>query len=623
MHPLFYDYYNQELTHIRESAAEFAREFPKIANRLTLDGIECSDPYVERLLEGFAFLAARIQLKMDAEFPTFTQHLTEVVFPDYLSPVPAMTIVRFEPDFSEASLAEGIPVPRNTVLRGRLTDDAPTAAEFRTAHALTLWPVEITEAKFHAYPPDLPRDLPMPSGIKGALRLRLRINGTMNFDKLPMDQLVCHLSGEESIAARLYEQIYSGCLGTLVLQPKRGGRSYGWLEPENLERVGFGDDEAMLPPPKRSFRGYRLLREYAAFPSRYLFFRLTGLRQALANCNAQEVELLILLKRVDPQLENLVDAGHFSLNATPAINLFPKYADRIHLGSRQVEYHVLADRTRPMDFEVYSVTGVTGHGSGLGGERHFRSLYATLDETTGAGEGFYSLRREARLYSATQKRVGARTSYIGTEVFVSLVDSGDLGVGAELKQLSVATLCSNRDLPILMPTGLARGDFDTETTLPVKAIRCIRGPSRAVPPALEGDVIWRLVSHLSLNYLSLTDTSPAEGAMALRQMLELYGIAPESPMRKQLEGVRTVKVSPIVRRMPTKGPVTVGRGLEVELTCDERSFEGTTPFVLAAVLEEFFARHASINAFTETVLNVTGRGEIMRWKPRFAQRPVL
>jgi type VI secretion system protein ImpG len=623
MHPLFYDYYNQELTHIRESAAEFAREFPKIANRLTLDGIECSDPYVERLLEGFAFLAARVQLKMDAEFPTFTQHLTEVVFPDYLSPVPAMAMVRFEPDFSEADLAAGVPVPRGTVLRGRMTDDAPTAAEFRTAHALTLWPLEITEAKFHAYPPELPRDLPVPAGVKGALRLRLRINGELNFDKLPLDQLVCHLSGEESIAARLYEQIFSGCVGTAVIQPKRGGRSYGWLEPENLERVGFGDDEAMLPPPKRSFRGYRLLREYAAFPSRYLFFRLTGLRQILATCNAQEVELLILLKRVDAQLENLVDAGHFALNTTPAINLFPKFADRIHLGSRQVEYHVLADRTRPMDFEVHSVTGVTGHGSGLGGEHHFRPLYATLDAASGAGEGFYSLRREARMYSAGQKRTGARTSYIGTEVFVSLVDSGDLAAGAELKQLSVATLCSNRDLPILMPTGLAKGDFDTEITLPVKAIRCIRGPSRSVPPALEGEVIWRLVSHLSLNYLSLTDTSPAEGAMALRQMLELYGITPESPMRKQLEGVRSVKVTPIVRRMPTKGPVTVGRGLEVELICDERSFEGTTPFVLAAVLEEFFARHASINAFTETVLHITGRGEIMRWKPRFAQRPVL
>lgn len=623
MHPRFYDYYNQELTHIRESAAEFAREFPKIANRLTLDGIECSDPYVERLLEGFAYLAARIQLKLDAEFPTFTQHLTEVVFPDYLSPVPAMAITRFEPNFDDAALAAGVSVPRGTALRGRLTDDASTATEFRTAHEVTLWPITITEARFHAYPPELPRDLPIPSGVKGALRLRLAIQGDATFSKLPLNNLPFHLSGEESIAARLYENLFAGCLGVAVLPLKKGMRSYGWLEPEALERVGFGDDEALLPPTRRSFRGYRLLREYAAFPARFLYFRLAGLRAALAACNAKEVELLVLLGRADSQLENLVDAAHFSLYTTPAINLFTKFADRISLASRQVEYHVLPDRTRPMDYEVYSVTGVTGHGTGLGGDLHFRPLYATLDEAGTAGEGFYALRREARLYSATQKRIGARTSYIGTEVFLSLADMGNLGSGKELKQLSVATLCSNRDLPILMPTGLSRGDFDPEITLPIKAVRCFRGPSRPMAPALDGEVIWRLISHLSLNYLSLTDTSPSEGAQAIRQMLELYGITPESPMRKQLEGVRSLKVSPIVRRMPTKGPVTVGRGLEVELTCDERSFEGTTPFVLATVLEEFFARHASINAFTETVLNIVGRGEVMRWKPRFAQRPVL
>ncbi len=623
MNPLFYNYYNQELTHIRETAAEFAREFPKIANRLTLDGIECSDPYVERLLEGFAFLAARIQLKMDAEFPSFTQHLTEVVFPDYLAPVPAMAMVRFDPDFNEGALATGFSVPRGTALRGRLTPDAQTAPEFRTAHDLTLWPIEIVEAKVLAYPPDLPRDLPAPEGMKGALRLRLRLAGDLTFDKLPLDQLTFHLAGEESTAGRLYEHLFSASLGCAVLSTGRPVRSHGWLEPENLERVGFSDDEALLPPPRRSFRGYRLLREYAAFPARYLFFRLTGLRSALSACKAGEVDLLIPLKRVDSALENLVDTSHFSLNTTPAVNLFPKAADRIHLGSRQVEYHVLADRTRPMDFEVYSVAGVTGHGSGLGGERHFHPLYATLDQAPGGGEGFYSLRREARIYSATQKRVGARTSYIGTEVFISLADNGPQGGGVELKQLSVETLCSNRDLPILMPTGLAKGDFSADISLPVTAIRCLRGPTKPVPPALDGEVIWKLINHLSLNYLSLTDTSPTEGALALRQMLELYGITPESAMRKQIEGIRSVKVSPIVRRMPTKGPVTVGRGLEVELTCDDRAFEGSSSFVLATVLEEFFARHASINAFTETVLHVSGRGEIMRWKPRFAQRPVL
>lgn len=622
MNPRFYDYYNQELAHVREMGAEFAREFPKIAGRLALEGTDCADPYVERLLEGFAFMAARVQLKLDAEFPAFTQHLTEVVFPDFLAPVPAMAVVRFEPDFSDGALAAGVKVPRATVLRGELGEGAQTRVEFRTAHELTLWPLSVAEARLSAYPPELPRQLALPGGIQGALRLRLRLHGDLLFSQLPLDALDFHLAGEESTATRLYEHLFGGCLGIAVAAA--GKPAHALLGAAALEPVGFDDDQALLPLPQRSLRGYRLLREYAACPARFLFFRLAGLHAALAGCHSREVELVLLLGRVDAQLEHLIDASHFSLHATPAINLFPKRLDRIHLDARQVDYHVLPDRARPMDFEVFSVTSVSGFANGVEGERQFRALYASIDRAGvgDEGEGFYVLRREARVKSATQKRL-APERYIGTEVFLSLVETGNAPFGRDLKQLSVDALCSNRDLPARMPAGLSRGDFSAEVSLPVTAIGCLRRPSAPVPPALDGATAWNLISHLSLNFLSLTDTSPTEGAAALRQVLGLYGIGPLSPMRKQLEGIRSIKVAPIVRRMPTRGPVTMGRGLEIELSCDERSFEGSSPFVLASVLEHFFTRHASINAFTETVLRVAGRGEIMRWKPKFGQRPVL
>lgn len=622
MHPRFYDYYNQELVHLRESAAEFAREFPKIASRLTLDGLECADPYVERLLEGFAFMAARVQLKLDAEFPAFTQHLTEVVYPDFLAPVPSMAIVHMEPDYGEGALAQGVVVPRGSVVCGRLSGDAQTSCEFRTAHELTLWPVEVEEAKFLSYLPEFPRDMPRPEGVKGAVKLRLKINGSKNFDEVPIDNLVFHLGGDEGTAAVLYEHLFSSCLGIAALSVNRPVRWHRWLDESCLEPVGFSDEEALLPP-HRSFRGYRLLREYAAFPARFLFFRLSGLREVLSACKTHEVELYILLGRADTRLESMVDASNFKLNATPVINLFSKVADRVHLDGGSVEYHLLPDRTRPMDFEIFSVTSVSGHGSSMDSERQFRPLYATIDQATLHGDGFYALRREPRMLSSTQKRVGARTAYIGTEVFLSLADTAASPLDNKIKQLSVETLCSNRDLPILMPMGNAKGDFTAGTSLPVIAIRCLRGPSRPVPPALEREAAWRLISHLSLNFLSLTDSSPAEGAAALRQMLALYGIGDESPLRRQLEGISSVAVVPIVRRMPARGPVTMGRGLEITLTCDERYFEGTSSFVLASVLEEFFIRHASINSFTETVLRVTGRGEIMRWKSKLGQRAVL
>jgi type VI secretion system protein ImpG len=533
-----------------------------------------------------------------------------------------MAIVHFEPDYNEGSLARGFVVPRGTAVCGRLGGDALTACEFRTAHEVTLWPVEVEEVKYISYLPEFPREMAVPTGVKGAVKLRLKVNGTATFDQLPLENLVFHLAGDEAIAAGLYEQLFSSCLGVAILPVRRPARWHRWLEASCLEQVGFSEEEALLPA-HRSFRGYRLLREYAAFPARFLFFKLSGLREVLSACKAKEVEIYVLLGTVEPRLESLVDASNFKLNVTPAINLFPKLADRVHLDSGETEYHLLPDRTRPMDFEIFSVTSVVGHGSSMDSERKFRPLYATIDQAIQHGDGFYALRREPRMLSSTQKRVGARTAYIGTEVFLSLADTTAPPMDNKIKQLSVEALCSNRDLPILMPMGNAKGDFTARTSLPVLLINCLRGPSRPVPPALEREAAWRLISHLSLNFLSLTDSSPAEGAAALRQMLELYGVGEESPLRRQLDGISSVAVSPIVRRMPARGPVTMGRGLEIVLTCDERYFEGTSSFVLASVLEEFFSRHASINAFTETVLRVTGRGEIMRWKSRLGRRAVL
>ena len=625
MDPRLLDYYNSELLHVRETAAEFAREFPKIAGRLALEGTaECSDPYVERLLEGFAFLAARVQLKIDAEFPTFTQHLLEMVYPGFLSPVPSMAMVRFEPDLAEAGLAQGLEVPRGSVMRARPSTmpGASTACEFRTAHAVKLWPIELVEAKYLAYPPELPRELKVNPKIQAAIRLRLRATAGLAFNSIALDRLALHFSGNPGVAARLHEAVLSSALGVLVLPSTPKARWFHFADKSEVRRLGYSDEEALLPPPARSFRGYRLLREYFAFPARYLFAELGGLRAGVAKCREGELDLLILLGRSDTTLENVVDAANFSLFCTPAVNLFPKRADRIHLTHRAPEHHVVPDRTRPMDFEIYGVTEVSGFASGTEEEQRFQPLYATVDQAAAGGEGYYTLRRAPRMQSAKQKRLGTRTNYVGTEVFMSLVDPASAPYGEGLTQVSVNTLCSNRDLPLVMPTG-GKSDFALDAAAPVRAVRCLGVPSRPVEPVLDGSLAWRCISHLSLNYLSLTDLSEQDGALALREMLHLYARDNESVLRRHLEGIRSVRVAPITRRMAARGPVTFGRGMEVRVSCDERSFEGSGAFLLGSVLEEFFARHVSLNSFTETALDVLGRGEVMRWPTRFGQRPVL
>ena len=626
MDPRLLDYYNSELLHVRETAAEFAKEFPKIAGRLALEGVgECADPYVERLLEGFAFLAARVQLKIDAEFPTFTQHLLEMVFPGFLAPVPSMAMVRFEPDLAEAGLAKGVEVPRGSVLKGRASS-APgatsTACEFRTAHGVKLWPIELTEAKYLAYPPELPRELRIDRKVQAAVRLRLRATAGLPFAAIGLDRLNLHFTGNPGVAARLHEALLSSAAGVLVLPATPRARWFHYAEATEVRRLGFSDEEALLPPPARSFRGYRLLREYFAFPSRYLFAEVGGLRQGLAKCKENELDVLCLLGRADAALENLVDASSFALYCTPAINLFPKRADRIHLSHRVHEHHVVPDRTRPMDFEVYDVTEVTGFGASAAEEQRFHPLYASVDQATASADGFYTVRRAPRMPSAKQKRVGTRTNYVGTEVFMALADPAAAPHAADLAQLSVGTLCTNRDLPLVMPTG-GQSDFTLDAAAPVRAVRCLGMPSRPLEPVLDGSLAWRCISHLSLNYLSLTDLNEQDGAVALREMLHLYAREKESVVRRHLEGLRAVRVQPITRRMPGRGPITFGRGMEVRLSCDERAFEGSGAFLLGSVLEEFFARHASLNAFTETALDVVGRGEVMRWPTRFGQRPVL
>jgi type VI secretion system protein ImpG len=625
MDPRLLKYYNRELQHVREMGAEFAEEFPKIAGRLGLEQLECADPYVERLLEGFGFLAARVQLKLDAEFPRFTQHLLEMVYPDYLTPVPSMAVVQFHADPGDGGLAEGFVLPRGTGLRSVLGKDDQTPCEYRTAHDATLWPIEIVEADY------LTREtaaFEMPKisgarGVKAALRLLLRTTAGLQFDKLALERLAIYLHGVDQLPVRLYEQLLANAVAVVIRPPRRPAPWQEVLKGTSIRRVGFDDGQALLPCTPRSFQGYRLLQEYFAFPQRYLFVELTGLETGVRRCAESELEIVFLFDRRDATLENNVEPSQFVLGCVPAVNLFPRRADRIHLSDQTSEYHLVPDRTRPMDFEVHSVTRLRGYGTAAEEEQEFLPFYALGGRAH--HDAFYTLYRTPRILSTKQRRDGARASYIGNEVFVSLVDGSEGPFRHSLRQLAPETLCTNRDLPLQMPVGRGKTDFHLETSAPVNSVRCVAGPTKPRQPLAYGDgeVSWRLISHLTLNYLSIVSDDQSRGAAALREMLALYGDASQPMTRKQIEGLVGVASKPIIRRLPVAGPITCGRGLEVSVTFDEAAFEGSGVFILGAVLDEFFARYVSINAFTETVVNTLDRGEVARWPARIGRRPVL
>lgn len=622
MDPRILSHYSRELQYLREMGGEFAREFPKVAGRLGLESLECSDPYVERLLESFAFLTARVQLKLESEFPRFTQHLLEVIYPHYLAPTPSMAVLQLQPSLSEGSLADGFKVPRGAVLKSLVGRGEQTPCEYRTAHDVTLWPLELTNAEYSPVLADL-GSIRLPPKARAAIRLRLRATAGLAMRNLALSSLPVFLRGGDEIAMRLYELLMAHSVG-LAARPVGSGERWVQLLGEGaVKSVGFEDEQALLPYGPRSFRGYRLLQEYFAFPSRFLFVELTGLAEVVRRCAEHEMELIVLLDAADPRLERAVGAAQFGLHCAPAINLFPRRADRIHLDASVTEFQVVPDRTRPMDFEVHSVTQVVGHGTGADEQQEFLPLYAASDHTSRAGSAFYTIQRQPRMLSSKQRAQGARSTYVGSEVFVSLVDSAEVPFSPNLKQLAISLLCTNRDLPLHLPLDQKSTDFTLETGAPVLSVRCVAGPTPPKPSYAHGDPTWRFISHLSLNYLSLVDTEFGGGGAALQEMLRLYSDSADAVARRLIDGVKTVSSQAVTRRLPLPGPVAFARGLEIALTCDEVAFEGTGVYLLGAVLERFFAKYVSINSFTETVLSTVQRGEIARWPIRIGHRPSI
>jgi type VI secretion system protein ImpG len=624
MDPRLLDYYNRELQFVREMGAEFAQAYPRIAGRLGIEGLECADPYVERLLEGFAFLTARVQLKLDARHPAFTQHLLEMVYPHFLCPTPSCAIVELTPDMKEGGVAAGHLVKRDTSLRSLLAKGERTSCEFRTAHDVMLWPLTVVEAKYLSGSGQLAAQGVATDGrARTAIRLRLKAAAGINIKTLPLDSLTFYLKATPAIAHRVLEQVTADCIGAYV-RSARAGAPVHFIPAKSISQPGLDDGDALLPVSRHSYQGYRLLQEYFTFPEKFLFFSVRDLRAAIRDCEGDELEIYLAMERTQAGLENAIEAANFRLFCTPAVNLFPRAVDRVHVGATENEYHLVPDRNRPMDFEIHSLRAIEGIGSGGESIAEILPFYAVTHGATRRAAGvYYTLQRRPRLLSSRQEQNGARSGYVGTECFISLVDAGERPLASEIRQIDAQALCTNRDLPVHMATGQGRTDFTVEGGGPVETVRCIAGPSYPRQSTGFGAEAWKLISHLSLNYLSLVERAPESGAELLRDLLALYADPNDAAAMRQVEGVRGVSYQPVVRRLPMIGPISYGRGLEIQVTVDEASFEGASVISLGAVLERFFSRYVSINSFTQMRLQSSARGAVKTWPVRVGARQTL
>lgn len=614
------DYYNQELAYIQEVGREFSHAYPKVARRLGMTDAGTADPYVERLLEGFAFLSARIHLKIDAEFPRFSQRLLEVLYPHYLAPTPSMCVAEIPFEGEPASeVGLGLTLPRGTVLRGRPAGESGTRCDFVTGHEITVWPIALTDVMASS-PTD---DLILP-GIKNVrtvtsvIRLKFKEQAPGALKRCEMDSMSLFVGGDQRVASHLYQMVIDRSVAVLV-SDGQGGR---WqpLAAGAIVAEGFRSDQALLPADPRVFQGYRLLHEYFAFPARFHFFSINGLRQTVASQSGGEFEVAILLNCNLDSLAPSIDRGSFMLNCTPAINLFPYRAGRVMLSLGEFEHHIVPDRTRPLDFEIYRVNGVQGFDRGNLPLTSFRPFYQTLDSDARPDLAYFSIRREPRRVSSSAERNGPRSAYLGSEAFLSLVDGTESPWQEGIEQLSIDMLATNRDLPTLMPVSGSR-DFTIDSSSQLRSANIVRGPTKPRESIAERELTWRLISHLSLNHLALKNLDAVNGAVAIRELLGLYGALADPLVARHGGSIDSAVVTAVTRRLPGDGPLVYGRGVSIELNVDEDAFAGHSPFLFGSVLEQYFCRHVSINLFTE--LKLTGRrsGQIAYWGPRWGGRP--
>ncbi len=613
-------YYERELVFLRQLGAEFADRYPKIASRLVLERDKCEDPHVERLLEAFALLTARVHRKLDDELPEVTESLLGVLYPHYLAPIPSMSIVQFMLDPAQARLQTGQTIPAQSMLSSRPVEGTP--CRFRTCYPVTIWPIEITSANFQP---------PASIGILGdatrtVLRLVLRVTDGQPFwdlrqkisisEEKPLERLRIFLQGEANLVYSLYELIFNNAVRVELRSPSaRNAPPPVALKADAIQPVGFGRDEGMLPYTDRSFLGYRLLQEFFTFPEKFLFFDLCELNR-MGQIGAGDVmEVWIYFNR-EFSLEKFINAQAFRLNSTPIVNLFHQVAEPIRLTHTQPEYRVVPDVRRQMATEVYSIDEVISISPHLEKPVVYRPFYSYKHSVS---EG------DPRTFWHAGRRASQRKQDDGTEVYLNLVDLDFNPSVPNVEVLTVHTTCTNRDLPGRLPFGTGEGDFQLEGPGVFNSIRCLSKPTSTLRPAMRRGLQWRLISHLSLNYLSLLEREgTGSGPEALQEILRLYDYAETAVTDRQIKGIHKVTAKRVFRPVGRMMRSSFARGMEVSVLFDEPQYVGTGLFLFASVLERFFALYASINSFTQLVASTRQReGILKRWPPRAGEQIIV
>lgn len=611
----FLAYYEEELAHIRGMAGEFAALHPNVARNLSIESTPCPDPYVERLLEGVAFLGARTRLKVDGEASRYVRNLLDTLYPDLAGPAPAMSMARLVPGPQVISMLGGHVVKRGTRLVSGIKDGLRTRATYTTAQDVALWPIEIASVDYLQDSGALTeagianRGGPAP---QAGLRIELKRNGPGTLSELSLDQLDLYF-GDSGRGPAIFDAIFGFGRRT---QARKSGRGEAFQETAAPAMIGIADNEALTPKLRHSFEGYRLLREYFLMPQRFHYVRLSGLSPVIRASGENTVELVILFDREQPGL-NDIKAADFQLCVAPLINLFEHECNLVPVDPQRSAHIVHADRTRPRDYEIFRLMRVED-AEATGPQARITPLFS-LEQRAESGLVYTVERRPRRPGEDEIRRGQTRTSYTGDDMFISVARPGSSGAQVDVDRLDIRALCTNRDLPILDEKPvltLETGDPVASVDL-LEAFRRPRPSLRASLPQGAGseqkldDLTWRWISQLSLNHISLA----AEGkdSEPLRALLQLYADRGDPKLERHGRSITRVQSKPVIERLGLAGPLCFGHGIEITLDVDDTLLTGGSKLLLSALLAQLFARHVSINSFAQTRTVLTHQQQEIAW----------
>ena len=604
-------YYEKELAFIRQLGDEFSKENPKIASRLGINSDTIEDPHVSRLVESFAYLNARIQHKLDDDFPELSDGILSVLYPHYQRPIPSMSIVEFEADAEQ--LEDSYVIPANTLI-----ETSPFQGEtckFSTSYDTELLPISVKSASLTGRPFTTPGSDKI-RGADSVLKISLKtLSESLMFSELDFDKVRFYLKGLPQHVNPLYQMLLKGTL-QIVVADGIETHKIKTIDRSSIKPVGFEESQGMLPYPESSFLGYRLLTEFFVFPEKFMFIDISGFSEILEGFNSENIDLYVYLSSSDIELEHNINENTFKLGCTPVINLFEQLAEPITLDHTQTEYHLLADVRRPTGYEIYSINEVTGSNSS-GEVKKYYPIYGLNHEQSEQGQStfWFAQRRNAKSENFSRDE--------GTDMFLSLID---LDFNPNLPHdytLSVRTTCSNRDIPAQLPFNNEQPKLQcVEIAPPCSTVRCVTQPSASVRPPLRDLARWRLISHLNLNHLSISGGK--DSTKALKELLRLYDFKESSVTRGLIASIVSVEAAPINAPLTIDGRAAMCRGIQIIITLDDSLLTGSSAYLFAQILEHFFAVYCSINSFTRLTVKLHGKeGYLIKCPPRAGEKILL